>query len=220
MQVSLQTDSGVRVIREKPSVDSEGSLHVTARFHVYPNCPQQVFHGKQTTQILLAKFWRKIESQLREFYRDFGVQILSPDPFQHMLVVRCDIFRFQFVENILAKMRKHRSDIFSLQVTRRRNRVVQGFTRHKSRNASLYEFVPARSLSQPAILRSCQQQCACRAHRSPPMFRLPRFGRAFIALVKYFARSLLALPAKEPNHQSLSSAHEIEQPFRCQSISR
>ena len=57
-----------------------------------------MFHSKQAAQIVLANFWRKIESQLREYYGNFHVQIFTADFFQNVLIVRRDLFRFLFVK--------------------------------------------------------------------------------------------------------------------------
>src|SRR6266850_2690614 len=111
-----------------------------------------------------AKFQREIQTELRQFDRNFRLKTAFSDALQNLEIVFRNLLRLGAVLDVFAQVCEDRSDLLSKQNLRRAKRIIKRLAGHESGYRAPYKRVMPRPMAQPPILRCCKQHRSHQTH--------------------------------------------------------
>jgi len=111
-----------------------------------------------------AQIRGEIQTKLRQFDGNFRAQTSYSDAFQNFEIVFRNLLRLGAILDVFAQVSEDRSDLLSTQNLCGSKCVVERLAGHEPRDAAPYKRVMRRAMSQPLILRCCQQHRSHKTH--------------------------------------------------------
>src|SRR2546430_2927703 len=125
-----------------------------------------------------AKVRRKIQTELCQLHRNFGLQTALSDALQDFEIVLHDLSSLRAILDIFAQVCEDRPDLLPTQNLCGAKRILERFAGHEPGYSAPEKLVMCRAITQPLVLRRCEQH---RSHETHGLFALEStpLGRRF-----------------------------------------
>ena len=172
MQVRLEGDAHVGVLRAQGLVEVEGALGVRAALHVDPEkAPRVGGRSREPQQVGISRVGVDVEAELRRLDGNLGLH--TGGRCEDLFVVLDDTVRVREVGDVFAQEREQRADAPGLEVRRRLQSGLKALAWKKPLDRAPRK-APARDVGrQPPIPGGPQEQ---RSHREHKVYERARVG--------------------------------------------
>src|SRR5437773_9738679 len=111
-----------------------------------------------------AQVRRKVQTELCQLHGNFGLQTALSDALQDFEIVLRNLLSLRAILDIFAQMCEDRSDLLPTQNLSRAKRIIERFAGHEPGYSTPDKRVMCRAITQPLVLRCCQQHRSHETH--------------------------------------------------------
>jgi len=111
-----------------------------------------------------ANVRRKIQTELCQLHRNFGLQTALSDALQDFEIVLHDLSSLRAILDIFAQVCEDRPDLLPTQNLCRAKRIIERFAGHEPGYSAPEKLVMCRAITQPLVLRYCEQHRSHETH--------------------------------------------------------
>src|SRR5438132_14282336 len=104
-----------------------------------------------------AKVRRKVQTELCQLHRNFGLQTALSNALQDFEIVLHNLLSLRAILDIIAQNCEDRPDLLPTQNLCRAKRIIERFAGHEPGYSAPEKLVMCRAITQPFVLRCCSQ---------------------------------------------------------------